>query len=64
MSGLSHLVHFVITIFFWPWLIVWVLCAACSSSKPAQKTTNALLREQNQLLKDLKQKNMYKNYRD
>lgn len=64
MSGLTHLVHFIITIFFWPWLLVWVLCAACSSGKPAQKTTNALLKEQNQLLRDLKQQNMYKNYRD
>lgn len=56
MSGFSHLIHFVITIFFWPWLIVWVLCAACSSSKPVQKTTNELLKQNNELLRKLNER--------
>jgi len=60
----SHVVHAIITLFWFPWAIVWIICAACSSGKPAQRTTNALLKEQNQLLRELKQQNIYKNYRD
>ena len=31
MSTFSHLIHLIITILFFPWVIVWLLCAISAS---------------------------------
>lgn len=37
MSTFSHFIHLVITIIFWPWLIVWVLCAVSAGNSRKRK---------------------------
>lgn len=36
MKGLSHVIHLILTIIFWPWLIVWVACAVSAGNKRRQ----------------------------
>ena len=37
MSTFSHFVHLVITIIFFPWLIVWILCAISAGNSRKRK---------------------------
>lgn len=37
MSTFSHFIHLVITIIFFPWLIVWVLCAISAGNSCKRK---------------------------
>lgn len=47
-----HLLHFILTIIFWPWIIVWVGCAASNSSYNAKQK----LAFNNEVLEYLKNK--------
>jgi len=53
MRATSHFVHFVLTILFFPWIIVWVLCASMNS-RHNQKELYKLQKEQVELLKQRK----------
>lgn len=37
MSTFSHFIHLVITIIFFPWLIVWILCAISAGNSRKKK---------------------------
>ncbi len=37
MSTFSHFVHLVITIIFFPWFIVWILCAVSAGNSRKRK---------------------------
>lgn len=55
MSGLAHFIHFIITILFFPWVIVWIICAASAGNKH-KKNMKELSRENNELLRKLCEK--------
>jgi hypothetical protein len=64
MGAFGHIICFILTLITGGLFIpLWILLALCGGSSK-RKTQTDLLREQNQLLKDLKQQNMYKGYRD
>lgn len=56
MSGLGHVVHFIIFLLFWPWLFVWILCALCCSSS-SKKREMAMKKEELELLKQIVKQN-------
>jgi hypothetical protein len=37
MSTFSHFIHLIITIIFFPWLIVWILCAISAGNSRKRK---------------------------
>jgi hypothetical protein len=51
MSTFSHFIHLVITIIFFPWLVVWILCAISANNSKRKRNERrkdeelALLRE-------------------
>jgi len=55
MSGFAHFVHFIITILFFPWVIIWIICAVSASNKH-KKSMKDLQIENNQLLRKLADK--------
>jgi len=63
MSAPAHVVWFILSVLFPPLVTLWILCAICGGSSK-RKTQTELMREQNELLRELKQQNMYRNYRD
>lgn len=50
MSTFSHLVHLIITILFFPWAVVWALCAI-SASGSRRKREDKRKEEELQLLR-------------
>lgn len=56
MSGLSHLIHFIIFLFFPLWIVVWILCAAIQSGNKTDKKVCDLTRQNNELLRKLYEK--------
>ena len=44
MSAFSHFIHLVITILFFPWAIVWLLCAVSAGN--SRKRKEAAMREE------------------
>lgn len=52
MSGLAHCLHLIMTIIFWPWLFVWIICAA-GSGNSRKKVDDKKRDEQIELLKQL-----------
>jgi hypothetical protein len=56
MSGLAHVVHFILTILLGGlWLPIWIICALLSGSKH-KKNMKELARENNELLRKLCEK--------
>lgn len=55
MNTFTHFVHLVITIIFWPWLIVWVLCAI-SASNSKRKRDERRKDEELELLREIARK--------
>lgn len=33
MSGLSHVFHLIMTIIFFPWILIWIICAVSAGNK-------------------------------
>lgn len=60
MSGFAHFIHFIITLFFWPWIIVWILCAAIQSGNKTDKKMCDLQKQNNELLRKLYEKEKWK----
>lgn len=52
MSAFSHVIHLILTIIFFPWLIVWVACAV-SASNSRKRMEDRKRDEQIELLKQL-----------
>lgn len=45
MSGLSHCVHLILTLIFFPWLLVWICCAVSAGNRKKRKEEMDLLRQ-------------------
>lgn len=52
MSGLAHCFHLIMTVIFFPWLFVWVICAVSASNKRKRREDRSR-EEQIALLKDI-----------
>lgn len=55
MSAFSHVVHLIITVIFFPWLIVWVACAVSAGNKRKRKEDKRK-DEELQLLREIARK--------
>lgn len=42
MSGLSHCVHLVLTLIFFPWVLVWICCAVSASNRKRKEEMDLL----------------------
>jgi hypothetical protein len=55
MSTFSHFIHPVLTIIFFPWLIVWILCAI-SAGNSRKRKEDKRREEELQLLREIAKK--------
>lgn len=63
MSGLGHCVHLILTLIFFPWLVVWVCCAVSAGN--SKKLEDRRLQErQTAALEELARVGQWKGYRD
>lgn len=64
MSGIAHIIHFILTILTGGfWLPIWILCALCSGSSKRNKMQK-LQEENNKLLSEIARQDKWKGYRD
>lgn len=63
MSGLAHVCHLIMTIIFFPWIIVWVGCAV-SSGNSRKKKDRELMERQTAALEEMARINKYKGWMD
>jgi len=38
MSGFAHVIHLILTICFFPWIVVWIIYALCAGSSNRKKS--------------------------
>lgn len=50
MSGLSHCIHLILTLIFFPWVLVWICCAVSAANKKRKEEMDLL----RQLVKEKK----------
>lgn len=50
MSGLSHCIHLILTLIFFPWALVWICCAVSASNRKRKEEMDLL----RQLVKEKK----------
>ena len=63
MSGLSHCFHLIMTIIFFPWIFIWVICAV-SAGNSNKKMDREMQARQTAALEELARVNKWKGWND
>lgn len=63
MSAGGHLFHAILTILFFPWALVWLVCAISSGNK-TKKKDRELMERQTAAMEKLADIQKWKSYRD
>jgi hypothetical protein len=63
MSAGGHLFHAILTILFFPWALVWLVCAI-SSGNSRKKKYRELMERQTKAIEEMNKINTWRGYRD
>lgn len=63
MSGIAHCFHLVLTLIFFPWVLVWICCAVSAGNKK-RKEDRRLQERQTAALEELARVNKWKGFMD